>query len=146
MRKHPVPRGFTLLELAVVLAIMGLLAALAVPGYSTLVRRSRNVEARALTETIAHAELRHQRDTGKLLACAKTPAEVPPSQGALFGSAPCWRTLGIDVRGTVYFQYEVELVEDSFRVVARGDLDGDGEVNVITLDGASLLRSVEASE
>ena len=41
----PAPRGFTLLELMVVVAILGILAVIAIPSYAEYVQRSRIIDA-----------------------------------------------------------------------------------------------------
>ena len=54
MKRHT--RGFTLLELMVVVAIVGILLAIAVPGYNAQVRKTRRAEATARMQQIGVME------------------------------------------------------------------------------------------
>ena len=61
MRKSPVrvpsPKGFTLIELMVVIVVIAILAAIAIPGYTSQIRKSRRTEARnALLDAAAREE------------------------------------------------------------------------------------------
>ena len=53
----PSPKGFTLVELMVVIVIVAVLAAIAIPGYTSQIRKSRRTEARnALLDAAAREE------------------------------------------------------------------------------------------
>jgi type IV pilus assembly protein PilE len=53
----PSARGFTLVELMIVIVIVAILAAIAVPGYTSQIRKSRRTEARnALLDAAAREE------------------------------------------------------------------------------------------
>jgi type IV pilus assembly protein PilE len=52
-------RGFTLLELLVAMAIVGILAALAWPGYGAIIQRAQRNDARLALLAIQHAEESH---------------------------------------------------------------------------------------
>jgi type IV pilus assembly protein PilE len=53
----PSPKGFTLVELMVVILIAAILAAIAIPGYTSQIRHSRRTEARnALLDAAAREE------------------------------------------------------------------------------------------
>lgn len=52
-------RGFTLVEMLVVVGMVALLAALSVPAYSKYVERSRRIEGQVLANRVAQAQERH---------------------------------------------------------------------------------------
>jgi prepilin-type N-terminal cleavage/methylation domain-containing protein len=58
-------RGFTLIEVAVTLAIIGLLAAILTPVVSNYVDQARTTRAASETQNIANAILSFSKDTGK---------------------------------------------------------------------------------
>lgn len=134
-------RGFTLIEVSFVLAVMALLVALIVPAYQTLTLRARSEEAHAMLSAIAHAELRYHRDHGAFVEC-------PPEGEPLRAPTPfpsdraCWKALGI-ATDAVRFQYGVALKDGSFAVTARADLDGNGVASSYVLDGRTLNLTVE---
>jgi prepilin-type N-terminal cleavage/methylation domain-containing protein len=139
-------RGFTLVELCYVLAIIAALAAVAVPTYDVILRRAHVVEARAILHTIAHAELQHFRDRGSYLACGPF-GEVVHEPTAFPWDEPCWRQLGVQAEGQQRYRYAVALQDESFVVIAEGDLDGDGVHSRLTLDGRDLdLQVVDELE
>jgi type IV pilus assembly protein PilA len=134
-------RGFSILELSYVLAVMGIVVALTVPAYDVFLKRARVDEARSMLAAIAHAELRHFRDRGGYLACA---AAGPVPQGPVtFPTATCWKELGLEVNGEVRFRYSVELAEGTFVAVAEGDLDADGEASSFRWNGRLSSLAIE---
>lgn len=137
-------RGFTLIELAVVLAIIATFAALASAGLQPMLLRSRAAEAPALLESIVHAELAHFRAHGRYLACAPS-ADAPPrgTIGTFDATRAGWKQLGIAPDGGVRFTYEVVLDGATFKAIARGDLDGDGEPSTYVQRGDTLAVATE---
>lgn len=53
-------RGVTLIELAVAVAVMGILAAVAYPNYTAYVKRSRRADAMALLTSVVQAQERYR--------------------------------------------------------------------------------------
>ena len=137
-------RGFTLIELAMVLAVIGILVSLAVPGYRAILLRARASEARTALQGIADAELRYFRDLHRFLACAPSPAAVPQGTSIRFdAAAPGWSDLGVSMQGAVRYRYQVSLDGPTFLAIAQGDLDGDGKSSTFTLRGDTLEFTIE---
>ncbi|OQW37640.1 MAG: hypothetical protein A4E19_13275 [Nitrospira sp. SG-bin1] len=74
MRKQ---EGFTLIELMIVVAIIGILAAIAIPNFIQYQMRSRTSEAKTNLSAIKTAELAFQAET----RCFLTSSEVVPTGG-----------------------------------------------------------------
>lgn len=73
--------GFTLMELMIALAILGILAAIAYPGYQSQVQSSRRTDAQASLVAFANAMERHYTNNGGYTGAAGTDG-TPANTGA----------------------------------------------------------------
>jgi len=131
-------RGFTLIELMVAVAIIGLLAALAIPNYLRFQLHSRTSEAKANLAAIRTAEEGYYAEYGLYVAALPAPAALPGASRASWprpapGCPACFDTVGWAPEGQVFFQYEVVTAAigaatgpNVFTAAALGNLEDDG--------------------
>lgn len=107
-------KGFSLIELMIVVVIIGVLTTIAIPSYQEYVRKSRTAEAESNVSSIAQYEEQYYSENNQYYTAAANPASVPTSAdpgGALtFNAASAnWVELGaIFTNNTsVRFQYRV---------------------------------------
>lgn len=89
MNKLHLSRGFTLMELLIALAIVGLLAAVAIPNYQAYVKKGQRSEAQAALTELAQYMQRHYTNSGSYYADAvsKSLPKLPFSQLPKTGTA-----------------------------------------------------------
>lgn len=122
-------RGFTLVELAIVIAILGVLAAIAIPRYTEMQLKSKRVELFLNVDSIKQYEQIYHASEGSYVAAPATPAVVPTKTEVVWpvGDAGGFDTLGWQPDGPVRGQYNVTLDADGdFEVIGQSDCDGDG--------------------
>lgn len=153
--------GFTLIELMVVVSIIGVLAMVAVPAFSSYLQKSRTSEAAGFLGEIKQRQESYRAEFGQYCAVSGTttatptyyPATVPTDKVAWAPPAP-WLQLGASPDGLILFQYATVagfpgvgggsygFPNTDFWFVgrARADLDGDGDLMWMELvSGSNIL-------
>jgi prepilin-type N-terminal cleavage/methylation domain-containing protein len=126
--------GFTLIELALVVAIIGALTSVAIPLIGRTQLKAKAAESRVNLSAIRNVEEAYFADSGVYVsALPVTPAAIGPVKvawGLAPGDSHGFNDLGFRPDGRVHFQYGVTTDGDSaFTIEARSDLDGDGVYN-----------------
>lgn len=102
--------GLTLIELMIVVAIVGVLAAVSIPAYQGYVRRGYLSEATSSIPAIKSAEEAYFTINGCYIEAGENPSTLPSgTKGSWNTGATGWNNAGLNVRPdpNVRFQYRV---------------------------------------
>lgn len=127
MRSNSHQGGFTLIELMVVVAVVGILVTLAVSAFLSYVYRARSAEAALNLRAIYILEKTHAVARDTFLAAADSPDSKPTTGRRAWYDQGGFSDLGWAPEGEVYFTYTISVNApgSSFVAVALGDLDGN---------------------
>jgi len=126
-------KGFTLIELMIVVAIIGILAAIAIPGFSAMMLRAKRAELPMNLDSVRTAEVAYHAAWGQFTSVPTTPPTVPGRSGTVFagGGFAGFEILGWKADGRVRGVYSVTATNasnsssDDFTATAQADIDGD---------------------
>ena len=139
-RLHTRKGGFTLIELMIVVAIIGILAAIAIPNFLRFQLRSRAGEGKVNIAGIRTAEEAYFAEYNTYVsAAAAGNAIIAPAGGSSEKAEWAATNIGFDTigwfpEGAVYYTYQANTGVDgagnpAYSVGGTSDIDADGTVN-----------------
>jgi len=135
--------GFTLVELMIVVALIGVLSAIAIPSFMNYQARSRRTEAYANLASIARAQKSFQAAKGNFHD-STLPWPDPDPYGGLGSTTMNWDAasetafgaLGWEPEGKVFYSYHSNTSSNCsctlcFTATAYGDVDANGQPSAV---------------
>jgi type IV pilus assembly protein PilA len=123
--------GFTLIELMICVAIIGVLAAVAIPLLTSYQLRSKSAEAKTNLGAIRVLEETYYSENQTYRSANAEPPAIPGTVATAFDSAGSdFGLLGFTPQGRVYFSYGIAVSADGtgYTADAGSDIDGDGVI------------------
>jgi type IV pilus assembly protein PilA len=122
--------GFTLIELMIVVAIIGILAAIAIPNFLRFQLKAKSSEGKTNLAAIRTAEESYYAEFNNYVSADVSPAVTPNNGKQNFVPSSGFSTLGWSPEGDVFFNYGVKTtappVQSDFFASAGADIDGNG--------------------
>jgi len=142
-------RGFSITELMIVIAIIGILAAIAIPNFIAMQLRAKRAELPTNLDGIRTAEKAYHAEWDTFTNAGPSPLWTPGREQATFSPTAAWSNLGWSADGKVRGKYQVTLVAgtnsqtDNFNGSAVADVDGDSTESSYTCNRGikSKMRS-----
>jgi prepilin-type N-terminal cleavage/methylation domain-containing protein len=126
--------GFTLLELMIVVAIVGLLSTIAIPNFFGMQKRAKTTEAKSNLGALWSLQEAYFIESETY---ANPSTQIAAGQ---HDGSTGWAELGFYPKGTTRYMYEVVSASNTaFLARASGDIDGDGSDDVWTIDEVGEL-------
>jgi type IV pilus assembly protein PilA len=134
---HRNSKGFTLIELMIVVVIIGILAALAIPRFMRSTTKSKQSEAKQLLKQVYTMQRAYRQEYNSYCLDGAAASAAAPAAFA---------RIGVDVMASARYTYTMAAALNTFSCTATANLDDDGTVDTWTIDQTgALVNSIDDS-
>ncbi|MFM7203392.1 MAG: type IV pilin protein [Myxococcota bacterium] len=142
--------GFTLIELMIVVAVIGILASLAIPAFQRMQLRTRRSEAWVNMKGIATAQIAYEQEHDAFVDCSVSPTTALDKKAYPFDVTQTgWSELDWKPEGKVYCHYAANVFKNSngqwVRISGLCDLDDDNKTATWYLDVDPFATSTSSA-
>jgi prepilin-type N-terminal cleavage/methylation domain-containing protein len=128
MRKNN--KGFTLIELMIVVVIIGILAALAIPRFMRSTTKSKQSEAKQLLKQVYTMQHAYRQEFNSYCLNGVSASALLPVGFA---------RIGVDVGASARYLYVMTAAPNTFFCLATADLDDDATIDTWRIDDTGTL-------
>ncbi len=124
-------KGFTLIELMIVVVIIGILAALAIPRFMRSTTKAKQSEAKQLLKQVYTMQRAYRQEFDSYCLNGATASAAAPNAFA---------QIGVEIMSTARYTYVMTAAANTFQCVATANLDDDATNDVWQIDQTGNLQ------
>lgn len=134
MKRISKKRGFTMIELMIVVVIIGILAALAIPKFMISTYKSRQSEAKAMLKQIYQMQRTYRQQYDDYWGAGTVGSAAAP-----MAFAP----IGVEIPQSAMYTYTINVAaKPNLLITAEAQLDDDATIDGWTIDQDGVLQVI----